>query len=130
MQSTGYHHAALTVRDLDVSASWYERLLDLEVVLDERGEQRRSKVYRIAPTASLFGLVEHSGRSTGTFDPSSTGLDHLAFSVAGRADIDDWQGRLEELGIEHSTPVDLPLGTILNFRDPDGIQLAVFWTKG
>jgi catechol 2,3-dioxygenase-like lactoylglutathione lyase family enzyme len=43
---TGFHHLALTVRDLDASASWYERLFELDPVIDEPGDERRAKVYR------------------------------------------------------------------------------------
>ena len=31
----GFHHLALTVRDFDASATWYEQLFGLDPVIDE-----------------------------------------------------------------------------------------------
>lgn len=99
---TGFHHLALTVRDLDASTSWYEQLFDLDPMIDEPGDERRAKVYRLRGTAQLFGLVEHRGNDGAGFRPDRTGLDH-----SGR--------------------IDIPLGAILNFADPDGIALSIFY---
>ncbi len=61
------------------------------------------------------------------FRPDRTGLDHAAFSVGGREDVDAWVERLDAAGIGHSGPIDIALGAILNFADPDGIQLSIFY---
>lgn len=127
MQTTGYHHAALTVTDLARSAAWYEDLLDLELLFEEAGDDRRAHVYRIAGTPTVLGLVQHLGADDAPFDPRRTGLDHLALSVATRADVDAFAAGLDARGIAHSGAIDLPAGAILNFADPDGIALSVFW---
>jgi len=124
---TGFHHLALTVRDLDVSAAWYERLFDLDPVMDEPGNERRAKVYRLRGTTELLGLVEHSGNDGSEFRFDRTGLDHAAFAVATRADVDHWARRLDAAGITHSGRIDIPTGAILNFADPDGIALSIFY---
>lgn len=31
------------------------------------------------------------------------------------------------MGVGHGGVVELPIGAILNFEDPDGIALALFW---
>lgn len=129
MKVTGFHHVALTVRNLDSSAAWYEQLLDLELMLDESAEERRAKVYRLRDTDVLLGLVEHAGNVGSAFEPTRTGLDHVAFSVTSRADIDGWVTRLDDLGIQHSGVIDIPMGAILNLHDPDGIALSLFWTR-
>jgi glyoxylase I family protein len=126
---TGFHHAALTVRDLDESARWYERVFDLETVMDEAGDQRAARVYRLAGTATWLGLVQHQANDDAPFSPMRTGLDHLALAVATRAGVDDWATHLDGLGIEHSGAIDVPPGAILNFPDPDGIQLSIFWER-
>jgi catechol-2,3-dioxygenase len=59
--------------------------------------------------------------------PGLTGASHVAFTVATRDDLDDWATHLEVNGIENSGAVDVPPGAILNFKDPDGIALALFW---
>lgn len=124
---TGFHHVALTVRDLDVSARWYEALFDVETVMDEPGDVRRSHVYRLRGTGAMLGLVEHAGNDGSEFRPERTGLDHAAFSVATRAGVDAWAARLDDAAIPHSGAIDTPVGAILNFADPDGIQLSIFY---
>jgi catechol 2,3-dioxygenase-like lactoylglutathione lyase family enzyme len=124
---TGFHHVALTVRDLAASAAWYEDLFDLDVMMEEPGDERRAKVYRLRGTDAVFGLVEFASNDGSTFRPDRTGLDHAAFSVATRADVDAWADRLDAAGIEHSGAIDIPVGAILNFADPDGIALSIFW---
>ncbi len=131
---TGFHHVALTVSDLARSAAWYERLLELELTIDEHEESRQAKVYRIAGTGSVLGLVQHATTAVSTgeasFRPDRIGLDHVAFAVADRAAVDGWVDRLDGLGITHSGAIDIPVGAILNFRDPDDIQISIFWDQG
>lgn len=125
----GFHHIALTVRDLEASASWYERVLDLRELFREEGERRRAVVFRFAAGANAaVGLVWHAG-TTGSFDPVNVGLDHVSFMVRQREDLDGWARRLDDEGVAHSGVVDVPPGAMLNFKDPDGIALALFWDR-
>ena len=124
---TGLHHVSISVAELDRSASWYERVFDLDVVMDESGDGRRGRVYRMRKTTVMLGLVEHESNDGSTFAPDRTGLDHAAFAVGARADVDAWASRLDDRGVDHSGAIDIPVGAILNFADPDGVQLSVFW---
>jgi glyoxylase I family protein len=72
--------------------------------------------------------VEFTGEHD-AFDERRTGLDHVAFSVETREALDEWAAKLTAAGIEHSGAIDVPPGAILNFRDPDGIALALFWDR-
>ena len=38
-----------------------------------------------------------------------------------------WVERLDAIGIEHSGRIDIGIGAILNFADPDGTQLSIFY---
>ncbi|MFC6934681.1 VOC family protein [Actinomadura yumaensis] len=67
-------------------------------------------------------------RGGGGFDHRRTGLDHLAFAVADRAELDAWAKRFAELGIAHSPVAETAFGPVLCFRDPDGVQLELFAT--
>jgi catechol 2,3-dioxygenase-like lactoylglutathione lyase family enzyme len=124
---TGLHHVSLSVRDLDASTAWYESLFDVETVMDEPGHTRRARVYRLRNTVVMFGLTEHQSNDGDAFRPDRTGLDHVAFSVSSRADVDAWVERLDAAGVAHSGAIDIPIGAILNFTDPDGIQLSIFF---
>ena len=123
-----FHHVALTVSDRDAAAAWYAEVLGFQELFREEGEQRRACVMRFTPGGHSVGLVEHAGNDA-AFDATRTGLDHLAFSVATREQLDEWSARLDAAGVEHSGVIDIPPGAILNFRDPDGIALALFWDR-
>ena len=60
------------------------------------------------------------------FDEMRTGLDHLAFQVPTRGDLDAWQDRLRDEGVPFTPIMDTPTGSVLVFRDPDNIQLELF----
>ena len=124
---TGFHHLAVTVRDLAASSAWYEQLFDLEQLFDEPGDERKGRVYRLRGTSAMLGLVQHAGNDGSAFRPDRTGLDHAAFAVATRADMDAWVAHLDDVGVEHSGAISIPTGAILNFADPDGVALSIFW---
>jgi catechol-2,3-dioxygenase len=124
----GFHHVALTVSDLDASAVWYERVLGLVVLFREDGDRRRAVVFGFPGGGHAVGLVWHAGADDG-FDPRRIGLDHVSFAVDRREDLDGWARRLADEGVPHSGVVDVPPGAILNFKDPDGIALAIFWDR-
>lgn len=120
-------HAALTVSDLEASTRWYTALLGTDPVLDE---DETTGGYHHTVWAleggQLFGIHSHPERADGGFDERRTGLDHLAFACADRAELETWAGRLDELGIAHGGVVDAHYGSGLSFRDPDGIALELF----
>lgn len=124
---SGLHHVALTVRDRDTSASWYADVLGFEELFREDGEDRRACVMRFHGGGYSVGLVEHRTSADVPFDPAHRGLDHLAFTIPSREALDLWARRLTAAGVDHSGPIDIPAGAILNFKDPDGISLALFW---
>ena len=125
----GFHHVALTVRDLDASVEWYGHVLGFAELFREEGEERRACVMRIGDSGPSVGLVEHLSAVSVDFDPTRTGLDHAAFTVASREALDEWAAMLTEAGVAHSGAIDVPPGAILNFKDPDGIALALFWDR-
>ncbi|HEY1639285.1 MAG TPA: hypothetical protein VGG35_01230 [Streptosporangiaceae bacterium] len=71
--------------------------------------------------------------TTVSFDERQTGLDHISFGVADRADLDMWAGWLDSLGVENSGVIDtgepVPYSVVV-FRDPDNIQLELIHMPG
>jgi glyoxylase I family protein len=126
---TGISHVALSCRDLEASERWYTDVLGFTHLADMEAEDYQRKLL-IHPGGVVVGLQQHDGNSGEAFGPSRTGLDHLAFSVAQRADLDEWSQRFAELGVTHSPVAETPWGQVLCFRDPDDIQLELFWFPG
>jgi glyoxylase I family protein len=60
------------------------------------------------------------------FNERRIGLDHLAFACSSRHDLEEWEARLDELGIDNGGIVDASYGSGLSFRDPDNIALEFF----
>jgi glyoxylase I family protein len=125
----GVQHIALTVSDARASADWYTRVLGLrEVARFEEGGGDRFKII-LTGAGLVLGVVEHRGAGAGRFDERRSGLDHLAFGVAGRAELDAWAAHLAALRVPYSpiAPARLdPRNAVLVFRDPDNVQLELF----
>ena len=120
-------HVALTVHDLSVSVPWYEKLLDAEPVLDEDTDPDFHHTVFLLDNGTLLGLHQHGTPSSSTrFSEYQVGLDHVAFGVADRDELEKWSRRLDELGVVHGGIKDAPYGSGLSFRDPDGIALELF----
>ena len=120
-------HVALTVRDLSVSAPWYEALLEAEPVLDEDTEPDMHHTVYLLGGGTMLGLHQHATAApVGAFSEFRVGLDHVSFGVADRAELEKWAAHLDELGIERGRIKDAAYGSGLSFRDPDGITLEFF----
>jgi len=122
-------HVALTVSDLNRSVPWYESLFGAKPVLDEDTGPFRHVVWLVGGT--LVGLHQFPAlKSSEPFDERRIGLDHLAFACANRAELEQWEARLNELGVANGGVVDASYGSGLSFRDPDNIALEFFAPPG
>jgi len=120
-------HVALTVRDLRLSVPWYGALFGNDPVLDEDTDPNFHHTVWLAGTDTSIGLHQHRTPAPAeAFSEYRVGLDHVAFGVANRGDLEKWASRLDELGIEHGDIKDAPYGSGVSFRDPDGIPLEFF----
>jgi len=129
-QFPGIGHVAVTVTDLGRSRDWYSKLFDASPVLDEDTGDFYHVVYALDGGA-LFGLHTHTrDNDQPNFSEFRTGLDHVAFGVGSRADLEAWEKKLDELGIAHGEIKDAPYGSGLSFRDPDNLPLEFFAPPG
>jgi catechol 2,3-dioxygenase-like lactoylglutathione lyase family enzyme len=129
---TGVSHIELTVRDVDRSATWYEHVLGMQVLMaysqhPTTGVNARMVHIFHPATELVIGLMQHQpGASDDVFSEFRIGLDHLSFAVESRAELQAWAEHLEANGVEHSPVRDHAYGAVLVFRDPDNIQLELF----
>ena len=121
----------LTVRDPTTSASWYSELLGMEQLYDYTSDDGGMRYISLVEPGSqlVLCLVGHAANPGDTFSEFRTGLDHVEFLVDQREDLDEWAGRLSQLGIDHSgvKELDYTPNAVIVFRDPDNIQLEFFW---
>jgi glyoxylase I family protein len=122
---SGIHHVSVTVTDIERSVPWYCDLLGLTELMEEsHPDGAGCAVVLGKPDWSMcVGLHTHPTNDGERFSESQTGLDHIGFMVSGRAELDAWESKLTELGVEHSPVNDQGGYAVLVFRDPDNIQL-------
>ena len=122
------HHVAVTVTDIDASTAWYKDLFGFEeLARDEHfGGSGGYAVVLGLPDWSMAVVLNHHPTNGGEpFDPTRTGLDHVGFVMPDRAALEEWENRLREKQIKHSSITDHDWGSSLNFRDPDDLQLQL-----
>ncbi|WP_158017756.1 VOC family protein [Mycobacterium basiliense] len=131
LTTTSVAHVRLTVTDIERSRQFYESVFNWPVLIElpENADEAMRKqlsflfggvIYDLGGT--LLGL-----RPVGNdrFDENRTGLDHLAFRVGSKAELDAAVVHLDELGIAHEQVKDIGPVYILEFRDPDNIALEL-----
>jgi glyoxylase I family protein len=124
-------HLDLSVTDVEASARWYCEVLGLRRLTRVDLDNRVMVVLKHAAGGLVIGLNQHREAPADRFDERRAGLDHVGFTVTERSELDAWQARFDELGVTHSPVQDAPSGsgTALVFRDPDNIQLEMWWTR-
>jgi len=88
-------------------------------------------VLQLPPLQKPFRAVKFEGEEAmclaAAFDPRRTGLDHKAFRVSSHEALEEWETLLDESAGSHSGIVDVAgWGSMIEFPDPDGIQLEPF----
>ncbi len=131
LTSTSIAHVRLTVTDIERSRRFYESVFGWPVLLEvpeNADEATRSRlgflfggvVYDLGGT--LLGLRPVA---TDRFDEDRAGLDHIAFRMGSKAELDAAAAHLDEVGVQHEPIKDIGPSYILEFRDPDNIALEL-----
>ena len=126
----GVTHVALTVTDLGRSRPFYEGLIGSPPVIDEDTGPFHHVVWLLGGQ-TLVGIHQFPDpHGSDPFDERRPGLDHVAFACSNRGELEQWESKLNELGIANGGIVDAPYGSGLSFRDPDNIALEFFAPPG
>ena len=120
---SGFHHVKMPVADVARSRDWYQRVLGFEQELE------------FVEDGVLMGLALRdpggTARLAARHDPARAaalaGFDPVALGVPTRADLEEWQRRLDELGEPHGGIVTGHAGSVLvGLHDPDGIEVRLY----
>ncbi|MDR3656527.1 MAG: VOC family protein [Mycobacterium sp.] len=129
--STSIAHVRLTVTDIERSRQFYESVFGWPVLLEvpeDADEATRNQlsflfggvIYDLGGT--LLGLRPVA---TDRFDEDRVGLDHLAFRLSSKDELERAAAHLDDVGVEHEPVKDIGPSYILEFRDPDNIALEL-----
>jgi glyoxylase I family protein len=129
--SSSIAHVRLTVTDIERSRQFYESVFGWPVLLEvpeNADEKTRDRfgflfggvIYDLGGT--LLGLRPVA---TDRFDENRAGLDHIAFRLANKAELDTAAAHLDGIGVQHEPIKDIGPSYILEFRDPDNIALEL-----
>ena len=131
---TGFSHVRITVTDIERSRRFYDDVLGLPVAFElpeGADEATREELWWLfggvvyAMPGGFLGLRPVAAGGD-VFDEDRAGLDHVAFKVGSRADLDAAAAKLDRLGIAHGGVKDIGLGCLLEFRDPDNVALELW----
>jgi len=119
----GLDHAAIIVKDMDRSITFYSEVLDLIILHDGRGEGGDKKSFVGTKNKSLIALTENQSKKTGENIDQS--VSHIAFEVS---DIEKAKTNLESKGIEFIEIKKNSKGdpVAYHFLDPDGFELEIY----
>jgi glyoxylase I family protein len=120
-------HVSFSVHDAEASARWWAELFELTEIDRAAGDGWRGILLMHPSSRTIIEFQQHDANKGEAFDPRRTGLDHMAFKVDARADLDEWLARFEQLGVSHSPIAELQYGAVLAFKDPDGLQFEMFF---
>src|SRR6476620_874504 len=95
----GFSHVELTVSDCDRAAVWWHDVLGFTLVhrVATDAFEIRSRVH---PSGINVNVMTHTGTAEGgAFDERRVGLDHLAFQVSDRDELQQWVAHLDAMAV-------------------------------
>jgi catechol-2,3-dioxygenase len=119
-----FSHVSLTVTDPARSADFYNQVLGTETMFSTSADS--STLFIVARPGIMLALRDTAGTADERFDPCRIGLDHIAFQVPTRSELEAWYARLVADGVVCSEIEVSPFGLHLNLKDPDNIAIELF----
>ncbi|MGB9222353.1 VOC family protein [Mycobacterium sp.] len=131
LSSTSVAHVRLTVTDIERSRQFYESVFDWPVLIEvpENADEATKSALSFLYGGVIYDLggtlIGLRPVATDRFDEDRTGLDHIAFRMGSKAELESAAAHLDEVGIQHEPIKDIGPAYILEFRDPDNIALEL-----
>ncbi|MFN0074536.1 MAG: VOC family protein [Chloroflexota bacterium] len=132
---TGVNHIALLTNDMDRFIRFYQEAFDAEVVSDNPrhgGREGERMVVMTLGGPSMFNVFQAPGNTQAQVQTPMFGrgrIDHFGLDVSSREALDIVRERLVKLGASEGTVTDFGSALSVFFRDPDGLEAEVVWTK-
>jgi glyoxylase I family protein len=120
IQAGGMHHITIRVTDLDRSVRFYSDVLGFDV----QAPAEDLAFFQVGPTLIVLRLPLDGTPEGDRFSEYRIGVDHLAFSVEERGELEKVVAALEEASVDTAG---IEVDPVLNkeyvcFRDPDNVQ--------
>ena len=123
-KATGIHHICLRVNDMKAARDFYRDVLDFEV--QEAADDLY--LFQAGNTLVVMRPPLDGTPESDRFSEYRIGVDHLAFTVEERPELDRVVESLRSAGVHtEGVEVDPPLNKEYGcFRDPDNVQLEFY----
>ena len=126
---TKISHISFSSHDKEKSAQWWREVFSLTELDRAHGDGWTAILLIHSETATILEFQQHDANRGEAFDPTRTGFDHMGFKVDSRSELEIWQEHFERHGVHHGPIVDRDYGSVLTFKDPDGIQFEMFYRQ-
>jgi glyoxylase I family protein len=121
METSRLNHIIMTIKDVEISKTFYGDLLGFEVKNIADG------FLFVTGGVSIFFFPSKHPISDDRFDEFRIGLDHLSFTAPSEAALQSLAERLQASGVKTRGVETYHTGNrYVAFRDPDNIQLE-YW---
>ena len=124
IKTTGVHHVALRVSNLERAKRFYTETLGFPVVVDS------PELVLFLAGGTAFGLRAPSDQTPAgdKFSPHRVGIDHIALACAEETELERVAKALADAGIENTgAKTDETLGKrYVAFKDPDRIAWELY----
>lgn len=128
IQSQGVHHITFVGSNREATIDFYEGVLGMPLVFEQPNLDVPEEVHLYFDPGDgrlITFFVRPSRENDPTNNPEGIGnLHHIAFTVS-QATYDQIAGRLNEMGIENTGPIDRGFMHSIYFRDPNGQLLEM-----
>ena len=124
MQLKRIDHAGMTVRDLTVSAEWYKRILDFDII------HQWQTTWMVGKGDMRLGLFQRPKATPVDDADQRIVISHLAFLMDAH-DFEKAQHELKAKGIQFDPPEDTGIAKSVFLADPDGhsIELTTYYAN-
>jgi glyoxylase I family protein len=119
---TGFSHVQLVARDVAATVAWYTTVLGVEPFVQGTIASGPYAAFR-HPGGFVLGVQTATGEQAAGL--SSSAIDHLAFAVAGRPELEALRDRLLAAGLDVGPVFDEAVSHNVRLRDPDGLVVEL-----